>query len=259
MPRPSRPRRICKEPAYDRFLPEGVACGGQVALTLDEYETLRLIDLGALTHEQCAQQMDISRTTVTEIYESARRKVADSLVNGKPLLIAGGHYRLCDGSARRYCRKPCKRGVAESQRPVYQKGEHEVRIAVTYEDGSVFQHFGHTAQFKLYDTENGRVVNEQVVSTNGQGHGALASFLSAAGVDAIICGGIGGGAQAALRKAGIALYGGVSGSADNAVQAYLAGNLAFDANVQCSHHEHTHSCAEEHCGEHKHGCSGSEA
>ncbi|MCI5955536.1 MAG: DUF134 domain-containing protein [Clostridiales bacterium] len=262
MPRPSRPRRICKEPAYDRFLPEGIACGEQVALTLDEYEVLRLIDLDALTHEQCAQQMDISRTTVTEIYEAARRKVADSLVNGKPLMIAGGHYRLCDGSARRYCRKSCKRAEgAQALRACHQKGAHEMRIAVTYEDGEVFQHFGHTEQFKLYDTENGRVVNEQVVSTNGQGHGALAGFLSAAGVDAVICGGIGGGAQAALNEAGVALYGGVSGSADDAVRAYLAGNLAFDANARCDHHEHEHehSCGEGHCGEHRQGCHGNES
>lgn len=260
MPRPIRSRRICKEPAYDRFLPEGIACAEQVALTLDEYETLRLIDLCALTHEQCAQQMDISRTTVTEIYEAARRKVADSLVNGKPLVIAGGHCRLCDGSARRYCRKPCQRaGGAGLRRTVHQKGAHEVRIAVTYEDGNVFQHFGHASQFKLYDIENGRIVNAQVVPVNGQGHGALAGLLSAAKVDAVICGGIGGGAQNALREAGIALYGGVSGDADEAVQAYLAGNLAFEANVQCSRHEHEHSCGGSHCVEHKHGCPGSEA
>lgn len=83
------------------------------------------------------------------------------------------------------------------------KEENIMRIAVTYENGEVFAHFGHTEQFKLYDVENGKVVSEQVVPTNGQGHGALAGFLSANKVDTLICGGIGGGAQMALAQAGI--------------------------------------------------------
>ena len=77
-----------------------------------------------------------------------------------------------------------------------------MKIAVTYEDGMVFQHFGHTQQFKVYDIEDGKVVGTQVVGTNGQGHGALAGFLLSGKVDTLICGGIGGGAQAALAEAG---------------------------------------------------------
>ena len=91
-----------------------------------------------------------------------------------------------------------------------------MKIAVTYENGQIFQHFGHTAQFKLYEVENGKVVREAVVDTNGSGHGALAGFLVQSGVDTLICGGIGGGAQMALAQAGIKLYGGVSGEADAA-------------------------------------------
>ena len=91
------------------------------------------------------------------------------------------------------------------------KGEDVMRIAVTYENGEIFQHFGHTEQFKLYDVENGEIKQTQVVDTNGQGHGALSSFLTNAGVEVLICGGIGGGAQAALAAAGIQLLGGVSG------------------------------------------------
>ena len=91
-----------------------------------------------------------------------------------------------------------------------------MRIAVTYENGEIFQHFGHTEQFKFYDVEDGQIVKEQVAGTNGQGHGALGGFLRNAGVDALICGGIGGGAKMALANAGITLYGGVTGSADEA-------------------------------------------
>ena len=94
-----------------------------------------------------------------------------------------------------------------------------MRIAVTYENGMIFQHFGHTAQFKVYDVQDGKIVSAQVVDTNGSGHGALAGVLTALNADALICGGIGGGAQMALAAAGIQLYGGVSGSADAAAQA----------------------------------------
>lgn len=130
-----------------------------------------------------------------------------------------------------------------------------MRIAVTYENGQIFQHFGHTAEFKLYDIADGKVVASQVVSTLGSGHGALAGFLSMNNVDALICGGIGGGAQNALAQAGIKLYGGVSGAADDAVNALLAGALGFNPNVTCNHHghEHSHSCGNDHnCG--SHGC-----
>ena len=130
-------------------------------------------------------------------------------------------------------------------------------IAVTYENGQIFQHFGRTEQFKIYETENKQIVNSLVVDTNGSGHGALAGFLLGHKVDALICGGIGGGAQMALAEAGITLYGGVSGDADAAVNALLNGNLAFQSVVHCDHHDHEHDGAEHQCGSHgcgQHGC-----
>ncbi len=128
-----------------------------------------------------------------------------------------------------------------------------MKIAVTYENGEVFQHFGHTEAFKLYEVENGTVIGSQVVETMGSGHGALAGFLQELGAQALICGGIGGGARMALAEAGIAVYGGVSGDADEAVNAFLANTLAFNPNATCSHHEggHEHNCGEDHhCGGH---------
>ena len=129
-----------------------------------------------------------------------------------------------------------------------------MRIGVTYENGEIFQHFGHTEQFKLYDVENGQIKQTQIVDTNGQGHGALASFLTNAGVDVLICGGIGGGAQMALAEAGIKLYGGVSGNADEAVLAYVGGKLDYNPDVKCSPHGHNHgeghTCGEHGCGSH---------
>ena len=128
-----------------------------------------------------------------------------------------------------------------------------MRIAATYENGQIFQHFGHTEQFKVYDVAQGRITASQVVSTNGSGHGALAGLLNALQVDVLICGGIGGGAQAALAAAGIKLYGGVSGSADKAVEALIAGNLDFDPDAKCDHHDHHHG-GDHTCG--SHGCGG---
>ena len=100
-----------------------------------------------------------------------------------------------------------------------------MKIAVTYENGNIFQHFGHTEAFKIYDIEDGRIAASRVEDTNGSGHGALAGVLKEWKVDTLICGGIGAGAQIALAEAGIKLYGGASGSADAAVEALLAGNL----------------------------------
>ena len=126
-----------------------------------------------------------------------------------------------------------------------------MKIAVTYENGQIFQHFGHTEQFRIYTVESGKIINSEVIDTNGSGHGALAGLLSALGVDALICGGIGGGAQMALADAGIKLLGGVSGNADEAVEALLSGTLGYNPDVKCDHHDHHHGDAHV-CGDH--GC-----
>lgn len=130
-----------------------------------------------------------------------------------------------------------------------------MKIAVTFENGSVFQHFGHTEQFKVYDVSDGQIIKEEVVNTNGSGHGALAGFLSDLGVDTLICGGIGFGAKSALEEAKIRLYGGVAGDADDAVKAFLEGNLVYHSDVSCSHHGSGHH-EEGRCGENKQGCGG---
>ena len=134
-----------------------------------------------------------------------------------------------------------------------------MRIAVTYENGEVFQHFGHTEEFKIYEVENGQVVSSHVISSNGSGHGALASLLGDRKVDVLICGGIGGGAQAALTERGIELCSGAAGNADQAVDAYLRGELV-SSGVNCDHHhDEGHSCGDHDCGEgdcHSGGCHG---
>ncbi len=237
MPRPVRCRRIEQMPAFRSFSPDDAPDAEVIRLTLDEYETLRLIDAEGLNQEACAGRMNVARTTVTAIYESARHKIATALVRGKRLQIAGGR---------------CEFKPVPPPEHLMMKGSQTMRTATPYEQGEIFQHFGHTEQFKLYDVENGTIIREQIVDTNGSGHGALAGFLRAAQVDVLICGGIGGGAQMALAEAGIQLYAGVTGSADDAVKALITGSLEYDPDARCDHHGHHHDgeCGHDHCAEH---------
>ena len=128
-----------------------------------------------------------------------------------------------------------------------------MKIAVTYDNGNIFQHFGKTEFFKLYEVENNQVVSSEVISSNGAGHGALAELLGNQSVDLLICGGIGGGAQTALADAGVEICSGVQGDVDQAVEAYLKGELV-SAGVNCDHHhEEGHSCGSHEDG---HSCRG---
>ena len=251
MPRPRKCRNVCRLPDTAVFSPAGEgAAKPAVILTVDEYETIRLIDREGLSQEECGERMNVARTTVQQIYTSARRKLADMLVEGLPLRIEGGAYRLCAGEAvPRGCRDCAQQRETVSK--INAKGDGIMRIAVTYENGQIFQHFGHTEQFKVYDVAEGKVIASEVVDTNGSGHGALAGVLASLNADVLICGGIGGGAQMALAEAGITLYGGVAGDADAAVEALLAGKLQFNPNVRCSHHgdhHHDHACGDHGCG-----------
>ena len=129
-----------------------------------------------------------------------------------------------------------------------------MKIAVTYENGMVFQHFGRTQQFKVYEVVDGKMVDMKVVSSNGSGHGALAGVLSGLDVNVLICGGMGMGAKNALAAAGIEVRGGVQGEADLAMAAFLADKLAYDPDYKCDHHDHhhgeDHECGDHGCGDH---------
>ncbi|MBP0987658.1 MAG: DUF134 domain-containing protein [Oscillospiraceae bacterium] len=237
MPRPQKLRHICCYPDYWSFAPDQDAANDTVTLSLDEFETIRQIDYCAKTQEQCAADMHVARTTVTAIYDTARKKLAQALVEGRRIVISGGSYTLENTVSGEITRK----------------GSTIMRIAVTYENGQIFQHFGRTEQFKLYDVADGKIIREQIVGTNGAGHGALAGFLKSAQADVLICGGIGGGAQMAMQEAGISLYGGNSGSADEAVAAYLAQTLVQNENPTCDHHHdhgEGHACGNHGCGNH---------
>lgn len=245
MGRPVKYRTVCRMPRCRKFYGDGKE-ENSIQMTVDEYETLRLIDYAGMSQAECAAQMRASRGTIQALYTEARKKTARFLVEGSLLRIEGGSYELCVES--QCCRTDGFSGSGICER----KGENKMKIAVTYENGQVFQHFGHTETFKIYEVEDGKVVASEVVGTNGQGHGALGGFLAEQGVNVLICGGIGGGARNALAAAGIQLFGGACGDADAQVASFLSGNLAYDPDVQCQHHGEGHHGEGHECGHH--GC-----
>ena len=256
MPRPSKCRKVCRLPKYSYFTaPHAtpISCSdiGKIALHLEEYETIRLIDYMGLTQEECAKHMGVSRGTAQSIYMDARKKIARFLVEGLPLQLIGGHYELCHTPACGFSHNSC---IVTGTHPL--KGENNMKIAVTYENGEVFQHFGHTEMFKIYTVENGKIVESHLLSSNGSGHGAIAGLLKEHQISLLICGGIGGGAKNALTECGIEIFPGAIGNADEQVAAFLEGHLSYNPNTQCTHH-HVHDHDHDSCHEHKecdHSC-----
>ncbi len=230
MPRLPKCRRIRVFPDYYSFVPENVEAQEleTITLALDEYETVKLLDAEGMNQEECANSMGVARTTVTAMYESARKKIAMALVEGKRIRISGGNVEM-------------ERNQTFLDKNLKEKGVNTMRVAVTYDNGNVFEHFGRTEQFKTYDIEDGKVIHSEIVGTNGEGCGALAGILNLAKVDVLICGGIGGGAVMAIQEAGIQLHAGVNGNTDEVVDAFLAGTLETTDEANCSHHDKEHS------------------
>lgn len=242
MPRPSRCRRVCEEPRFRTFYPENRSKLPPVTLLIDEYEVIRIVDLEKGSHEECARQMQISRTTVTEIYEKARYKIADAIVNGRGLVIEGGNYQICHGTFSENCQGRCRwqRQIASlAVSPKFQ-GAQKMRIAVPIKNDQIYQHFGMAAQFKVYTVENDQIVSTEIIQSQGRGHGMMLSLLAENGIGCVICGGIGEGAICAMNQAGIELVAGVTGSADEAVNALLVGELQGDLQAACDKSQHGH-------------------
>lgn len=248
MPRPCKKRRVCKHPDFCEFVATESQSDEVVLLTIDEFECLRLVDYEMLTQEECAAKMTVARTTVTLIYQEARRKLMDALLHGKKLVVRGGNYHLCPNH------QDCGGFDCLTEHIEFKNKENNItmRIAITHQDGQVFGHFGRTEQFKIYDVDESGKVIPFILESNGAGHSALADLLARGKVDVLICGGIGGGAVNALSSFGIKVYAGASGACDDVFATFMSGNLSLDGASNCNHHHHEegHDC---HCGEHHHG------
>lgn len=239
MGRPQIKRVVHCKNIEKEFKPNSCKVNKNVVLSLDQYETIRLIDYENKTQEECAFIIGVSRTTIQSIYDEARKKLATALVESKVLKICGGNV-ICSINNNEFY--PNNKKVS-----IVQKGEKKMIIAVTYENGKVFQHFGHTEYFKIYVVEDKKVVSSKVISSNGEGHAALAGLLKRNNVDVLVCGGIGGGAINALMENNIEVYAGNDGDADNIVNDVIEGKIRINSSSTCSHHDGEH-----HCGEH--GC-----
>ena len=230
MGRPTKGKRISKIPQYQKFYGEN-KFQEKIVLLVEEYETIRLIDYLGYSQEECAKEMHIARTSVQSLYSDARRKLARFLIEGIGLVISGGNYQL-----------------KEFTNKENNKGDGKMIIAVTYDNGNVGQHFGKTEFFKIYSVEGKNILSQKVIDTDGHGHGALAGYLKKLNVEILICGGLGGGARNALAESGIKIYPGAIGNADRQVEAFLEGNLDYNADIACNHHNHEdgHSCGHNH-------------
>ncbi len=169
--------------------------------------------------------------------------------------------QLCDkGEIEKVSENKLPSNIANIEKLLVGLKEDKMKVAVTYENGEVFQHFGHTENFKVYTIEKGKVISSEIISSNGTGHESLAGMLKELGINTLICGGIGGGAKMALAQEGLTVYPGTSGNTDDVIKSFLDGTIKYNPNIQCSHHSHEeghschgggHSCSDHHdhnCG-----------
>lgn len=200
-----------------------------IILSLEEFETIRQIDYLGMTQEQCALQMKVGRGTVQSLYSEARRKIARFLIEDLNLMITGGNFAL----------KTSHNDVGSKSNSQSMKGKSMMKIAVTFENGEVFQHFGQTTHFKIFDIEDHKIVKSSIIDSNGAGHGALVGLLQGFGVTTLICGGIGGGARNAFAEIGLEVISGAVGPVDQQVESFLSGHLETSEEHEC-HHEGSH-------------------
>lgn len=230
---------IRSKPLSSSWIPSEENIYSAITISLEEWETIRLVDYNGLSQQDASYSMKVSRQTVQTLLQSARKKVARSLVESIPLNIKGGNF-IEDIEERK----------------------NKMKVAVTFENGNIFSHFGRTPYFAIYNIENAKIENKDILKTPESGHGALVDFLLENKIETLICGGIGGGAVNALQKAGIDIYAGASGDADIQVNSFINGQLPHNGNANCNHHGHGHDengkggCHnhEHHHGNHEDGC-----
>lgn len=243
MPRPRKCRKVCQIPEVREFKPVGEKSSqSAIILSVDEYEAIRLIDKQGFSQEECGKYMQIARTTVQLIYDSARKKLAEALVNGLSLKIEGGSFRLCDGKEDFCGCGGCKKHRLKQIAAQY-KEDGKMKIAVSCSGNQIWEHFGHCENFMIYEAEDGKIVSEQSVANPGHKPGFLPNFLADMGVKVMISGEMGGSAFSIFNQRGVEVILGAHGDAKQAVEAYLRGELKSTGAV-CHHHEHSDECGE---------------
>lgn len=227
-------KRIGAKPIAKEFKPiieksiDPIICEKDTKLSLDieEWEAMRLVDYLNVERIKAANAMGISRQTINLLLKSARTKIARALVEGLSLSIE--HNLNADF-------------VLHDNRFLGRRKD--MKVAVTHEQGKIFEHFGRTQEFEIFNVEKGEIIESNIIGAPAEGHGAIVGFLNKQGVDVLICGGIGPGAVNSLKESGIAIYAGASGDVRVQVEAFLKGQLPEKGEANCNHHhEGGHSC-----------------
>ena len=232
MARRKKCRRICEYPSYFEFGPKDSGSKETVVLNMDEYSTIYFMDYKGLNQTECADCMDVARTTVTDIYMEARKKIADAMVNGKKLVISGGNYRVSNKEERKYYKEQygIETNRIHGDEQIHEKKKSVLRVFVNLnpETGTVFPHFGETQEFKVFDIENKKIIKSEILKTGGILRGAVVGFLEEAGADVVICDHVGECVRRNLEKAEIKIYPGVTGNVDEVIREYILGTLEID-------------------------------
>ena len=240
MPRPRKLRNVCSMPKSCSFGPLDLRSIEIINMTVDEYETIRLIDLEGLTQEECSKQMNVARTTVQGIYIDARKKLADSLVNGKRIIIGGGEYRLC-GGLQGGCGRGCHREECIKNNV---KENDKMKIAIPADECSknskVCMSYGRTSFFAVYDTETKEysfLDNSAAASQGGAGIKA-SQMLIDNGVTVVITERLGQNAADVLNIGKVKIMQAIAGDIETNVNDYLADKLGELTNIHAGFHMH---------------------
>ena len=241
MPRPRKLRNVCSMPRSCSFGPLDQKSIEIINLTVDEYETIRLIDLEGLTQEECSKQMNVARTTVQGIYIDARKKLADSLVNGKRIMIGGGEYRLC-GGIDGGCGRACRRAECININKIEENKTMKIAIPADEcnKNSQVCMSYGRTSVFAVYDTETKEYTfldNSAAASQGGAGIKA-SQMLIDNGVTVVITQRLGQNAADVLNVAKVSIMEAVAGDVEANVNEYLAGKLSELTNIHAGFHMH---------------------
>lgn len=231
MPRPIKERSIREKPVCCRFIPEKIQNTEIVILTMDEFDVIRKCDYERLSQENCAQTMNVSRTTVQRIYSSARSKIAEALVLGKVLEVDGGIVSF--------------NSEDDSSNYKNEKGEVSMKIAIGLDGEKVADHFGHCNDFRVYEIVDNKVINQEDIHDDVHVHQARPQFLKDLGVDVLIMNSMGKGAYNRLIALGIKTINAENKRVEEALNSYLSQEL----NVELVGHE-CHGCGSHGKGHH---------
>lgn len=229
MSRPIKPRRVCHLPLFTEFSAMDGNKKVSVTLTVEEYEIIRLLDYLGFDQERCAKQMQISRGVVQQLYVSARKKIAQSLTEGLSLKIKGGHYALCKDMHNCYMVDRSKQ--QDSCKLAKEKNELKILVAEHTDDDD--RDISELQSFHFYDLVGGKIVRQEEILIAVRNELDFVAALKSLDINVVFAFKMGLGYRNKLNEAGIWMFLGVKGKADDIMQAFLHDTLTCDEKINC--------------------------